>query len=296
MKKPTMPAMRKAGVFPHKGLAVLCWLAFACKALAIGNVETLHMAPASNMTRAELHYVTIVPNPKAVLVLCPGANGSGEELIRESAWQDFAKQNNLGLMGLSFASPENTLHDGTGYYYASKGSGAKLLDGIQKIYHKDLPVLLYGFSGGAHFTSSFEEWMPQRVIAWCADSAAWWDVPAKSNSNPPGIVVCGDRDQRYGASLLYFEQGRRAGKPWLWISIPGIGHAGSTKLDDFVRGYFVAILGADIKDLQEGSAPEMVDIDRKTVVETSGLQPPVSVTGWLPSGKLFNLWCAIHEP
>ena len=137
--------------------------------------------------------------------------------------------------------------------------------------------------------------MPQRVTAWCADSAAWWDLPVGSAAQPPGIVACGDKDERYGASLSYFKQGRAAGKPWLWISLANLGHASSRNLDDFVRSYFATVLNGT-KNQQTGIAPEFVDIDRKTVVAASEAQAIPSLTGWLPSKKLFHPWCAIHDP
>jgi hypothetical protein len=179
------------------------------------GIENIHLVPSPNIVRTDLYYMTPIANPQAVLVLAPGVNGSGESLVRSPAWQQFASEQHLGLVGLSFSSPEKALHDGTGYYYCSKGSGDKLLEGIRKIYGKDLPLLLYGFSGGAHFTSRFEEWAPSRIIAWCADSAGWWDEPKLSAITPPGIVACGENDPRYGATLSYFKQGRAAGKPWL---------------------------------------------------------------------------------
>lgn len=113
---------------------------------------------------AELYSWKPVPQPRAVLVLAPGYNGNAEYLIRQPAWQDFAKPNQLGLVGLSFASDEELFRSGRGYYYASQGSGDLLLEGLRKVFGKDLPVLLYGFSGGAHFTSRFTEWKPERVL------------------------------------------------------------------------------------------------------------------------------------
>ena len=144
----------------NRFLLIMMGIAFLGMSLGSTNaavVEFLHLAPASGMDRADLYYVAPINNPKAVLILSPGCNGNGESLIRSPAWQEFASEHHLGLVGLSFSSPEKAIHDGTGYYYASKGSGEKLLEGIRKIYGKDLPLLLYGFSGGAHFTSRFEE-------------------------------------------------------------------------------------------------------------------------------------------
>jgi len=257
--------------------------------LSAQEVKTLRLEPAPNMTRAELHYVATVPNPKAVLVLCPGCNGSAEDLIRSPKWIAFAKQHRLGLVGLSFASPLPAIEDGTGYYYASRGSGEKLVEGVRKIYGRELPLFLYGFSGGAHFTSRFEEWNPARVLSWCALSAGWWDEPKQNSISPPGIVACGDEDPRYGASLIYFKQGRAAGKPWQWVSLPKIGHQGSPALDNFVRDYFSAVL----------TSPKMsvwTDIDREEKVSSSEQAAQPSLTGWLPSEKLFDEWRRLNAP
>lgn len=260
----------------------------------IKRVEVIHLVPTANMNLAELYYIVPINPPQAVLILSPGCNGNGESLIRSPVWQQFAQRNHLGLVGLSYASPEKAIHDGTGYYYASKGSGDKLLEGIRKIYGKDLPLLLYGFSGGAHFTSRFEEWAPSRVIAWCADSAGWWDMPKPSGISPPGIVACGENDPRYGASLSYFKQGRAAGKPWLWVSLPKIGHQASPALEDFARKYFEAVLKRGSSSALSGGL--WVDVDTKKVLSESEAKAIPSESGWLPDPSLINDWRKIHEP
>lgn len=272
---------------------VLLTLVLATRLLA-ADVGVLHLEPAVNMDRADLCYLTHPANPRALLILCPGVNASGEGFVRSPAWQEFAQSNNLGLVGLSFASPEKTLKDGIGYYYASKGSGEKLLSGLRLIYGKDLPLFLYGFSGGAHFTSRFEEWKPERVLAWCADSAGWWDTPLHNFVNPPGIVACGDQDPRYGATISYFKQGRAVGKAWAWISLPKLGHQRTPALDDFVRKYFEAILDGSIStNLSRGV---WVDVDTKKLItpQEADIQPCESV--WLPTPQLFDDWRKIHEP
>lgn len=267
----------------------LCLL-LAIQTVVASEIQTLKLTPIANMDRAELHYIKTVFNPKAVLVLCPGFNGSGEGLIRSQIWQNFAKREKLELVGLSFASSVRTLHNGTGYYYASKGSGQVLLDGIRQIYGKDLPLILYGFSGGAHFTGRFTEWNPERVLTWCAYSAGWWDVPEASETTPPGIVACGDADHRYGASLIYFKQGRAVGKPWLWVSLGGVGHVGSRQLDEFVRNYFSTLLASRT---QHGV---WVDVDTKKVVTQKKAIAQPSLSGWLPSEQLLEAWKKIHMP
>lgn len=289
------------------------------QALPAAEVSRLHLVPSQNMDRADLYYVLPIDHPKAVLILSPGVNGSGGSLIRSPVWQQFAERNHLGLVGLSFASASpdalalraashattrlpplvvasssDPLHDGTGYYYASKGSGDKLLEGIRKIFGRDLPLLLYGFSGGAHFTSRFEEWAPARVIAWCADSAVWWDEPKTSGVSPPGIVACGENDPRYGATLSYFKLGRVAGKPWLWVSLPKLGHQASPALEDFARKYFEAVLRRGASSALSGGV--WVDVDTKKVITESEAMALPSESGWLPDPSLTQDWRKIHDP
>lgn len=256
-----------------------------------GEIQKLSLQPVEGMQRAELLSNRTVANPKAVLVLCPGYNSNGEELITQKEWSEYARKNALGLVELSFASDGSLLQRGKGYYYPAQGSGELLLYGLQKIYGRDLPILLYGFSGGAHFTSRFAEWKPDRVLAWCAYSAAWWNEPEKSPSMPPGIVVCGDRDpSRYGASLLYFKKGRALGKPWLWVSLPDTGHQSSGKLDRFVRTYFEAILRCGT------GRGVWMDIDRKEELSLKELSEQPSLSAWLPQENLIPSWKELHEP
>ncbi|HRJ71549.1 MAG TPA: hypothetical protein PLS03_04955 [Terrimicrobiaceae bacterium] len=256
---------------------------------AAAEDATLSLRPAHGMDRAELRYVPPASPPRAVLVLCPGVNGDGGSLIQQKAWRTFAQSHRLGLVGLSFASPQHLLSGGTGYYHASQGSGDLLLEGIRTIYRCDPPLLLYGISGGAHFTSRFTEWKPRRVASWCAYAAGWWDVPRASTDSPPGIVACGEDDPRYGATLIYFKQGRAAKKPWLWVSVPKTGHTASPALEDFVREYFSQILSA------AGSPAVIVDIDRETLVPAAE-DLPASLTAVLPSCDLLDSWKKIHEP
>jgi pimeloyl-ACP methyl ester carboxylesterase len=258
------------------------------------------------MTRAELHVVAH-PNPSAVLVLAPGCNGDGGAMTADAAWQTFASEHALMLAGLSFASETAALHDGTGYYYAAKGSGRCLLDALDRLTGKPLPVLLYGFSGGAHFAARFAEWRPERVAAWCAYSAGWWDEPLPSAITPPGIVACGEEDGRLGASLSYFKQGRAVGRPWLWIGVPGNGHVQDGRVAAFARNYFAAVLDgmregttkngvvlttehAEHTEGKEAGRGGWVDIEEKTVADERLPRVQPSAAGWMPDMWLFAEW------
>lgn len=250
----------------------------------------LSLLPVPCMVRAELT-VLECPDPVASLVLAPGCNGDGHSMVMDANWRKFAESRKLMLVGLSFASEIAELQNGTGYYYAAKGSGKLLLDTVDRLTGKPLPVLLYGFSGGAHFTARFAEWRPERVAAWCAYSAGWWDDPLPSACMPPGMIACGEDDGRLGASLFYFKKGRAIGKPWLWVGIPGTGHVQDDRVGAFARDYFTAVL----ERMQKPDGPQggWVDIEEKTLAAENLPSSQPSVTGWLPDMKLFPAWKAL---
>jgi pimeloyl-ACP methyl ester carboxylesterase len=233
-----------------------------------------------------------------VLVLCPGFNGDPDGWISASEWRDYAIRERLGLAGIAFASDPHLLADRhRGYYCASQGSGELLLKAIQKAYGGRLPILIFGFSGGAHFTSQFVEWCPDRVIAWCAYSAGWWDVPLRKSVAPPGIVACGEADERYGETLTYFLQGRAVGRRWTWVDLGNTSHGMSEALNAFVRDYF----GEVIKSGESGSAagkakPEWRDVDTKTLLSGQAVHETPTLAAWLPSEKIAIEWSAVHQP
>jgi hypothetical protein len=254
-----------------------------------GSPRLYSLQKSPELTRADLYSIPTVPNPRAALVLCPGMNGNGRGLLTP-AWVDFARQHRLGLVALSFASSDEDLGNARGYYHPDRGAGKVLLDGIRGIYGHDLPVLLYGMSGGAHFTAGFMEWKPDRVISWCAYTAGWWNQPQPSKFNPPGIVACGDEDFRYGASLGYFLQGRAIGKPWTWVSLEKTGHQPSAILDDFVRNYFAAILE------RKATSPIWRDVDLKSPINDANVTSRPTLACWLPNPDVALSWVKVHQP
>jgi len=217
------------------------------------NGQSIPLATSPEISRAEVFVwrgteetarwgKRALPGVRGVLVLCPGQNGSSEELLREKGWRDFADREGLALAGFRFVSADEDLKDGRGYFAASRGSGELLKEGLAKAGLGSVPVFLYGFSGGAHFAMSFAAWRPERVAGFCAYSFAWWAAPP-AELKCPALIVCGQEDgTRYGAGLAYFQAGRRQGKPWAWVSLCGLGHEPSGELDEFVRTYFSEIL------------------------------------------------------
>ena len=249
-----------------------------------GEIHRVVFTPPQGMTRAEVVYLEPPEYPKGFLVLCPGYNGDGTYLILKSEWQKFADDNKLILVGLSFASDIEKLHDGTGYYYPEYGSGETLIKTLKKIHKEELPVYIYGFSGGAHFTSRFAEWAPRKVNAFVAYSAGWWTQPYKQREDmPPGIIACGSKDERLGASYSYFLDGRALDRPWLWVELPDIGHKEYVPLDDFIRAFFFSVIHSNSKSV-------WIDILTGEQKRESFARNAKSVTGYIPDASLVGKW------
>ena len=271
------------------------------------GIHKLSLHPTAEMTRADLYTLDEVTNPRAVLVLCPGFNDNGEALICQPTWQEFARTNRLVLCGVSFASTDQEVQAIRGYFHAERGSGDLLLNGLRLAFGRDLPILIYGFSGGARFAASVVGWKPARVLSWCAYSTCWWEEPqALSNATPPGIVACGEEDaSNYGSSTTFFAKGRAAGLRWTWLSLANTGHSWSEPLNHFVRAYFAAILDQafaptghqiDAKTAAGHLTGVWQDVDTKEVLSAAQASIQPTLATWLPSVSLGVMWSRLHTP
>jgi len=265
----------------------------SCVSLGNGyciEIERLSLPSIPDLTRTDIYYIKPDYKPIACLVMCPGIDGNGEHYLRRPDLLAFAKQYKVALVALSFASSLDVLQDEKGYYIASQGAGNLLLKGIDDHIAIGVPLLLYGFSGGAHFVSSFEESYPERTMAWCAYTANSWKAPKTNRSNPPGIIACGKLDvERYEATFQYFQKGRKLGKPWCWVALGNTDHAENESLNAFTIAYFEAILN-------NGSSPGgWFDINTTNKLSLNEITKPEN-TAWLPSNYVHQMWCKLHNP
>ena len=162
-----------------------------------------------------------------VLVLVPGYNGDGARML-DARWKAFAEKNQLVLLAPTFRAEGNENNQGKGYYYPEQGSGEvmeKALRELKRRTNADTDkVLFFGFSAGAHYSHRFALWKPQRVKAFVAYSAAWWSEPTARLKNVPALILCGETDERYGATYEFFRKGQKLGCPWVWRSYKDTGH------------------------------------------------------------------------
>ena len=225
---------------------------------------------------------------RAVCVVLAGANGDSTVYFKDARWTEFARTNGIALVAATFTSPVGELKSGRGYYDARVKSGRQLVDYLDRQNLGGLPLFVYGFSGGAHFTASFAEHFPSHVTAWCAASAGWWqDLAQGGDERPPGIVACGTEDFRYGACLSHFHDGRAVGRRWTWVDVPGLGHSRSEALEVFVQAYFIEILKQRGRCRADGG----VCLDSVTGNRRERASKTADVNlSWLPSKALLPRW------
>lgn len=234
----------------------------------------------------------------AVLVLAPGQNMDGSFFLDEPKWAAFARKNNLGLMALNYSSDIESLYGEkkNGYFYAEHGSGQALLDEIRRVYGKDLPVIIFGFSGGAQFTASFVNWAPERILAWCAYSFPMTPDYPERGTNARGIVSCGELDSKmWFPSYAFFYKGRIAGKNLIWTNLKNTDHARSEAFEDFVRAFFREELDIFTK---AKDAPNDVWVDvympEKPAKHTENGESPLLSP--FRTERLLEMWKEIHTP
>ncbi len=149
------------------------------------------------------------------------------------AWSEFADREGLVLVAPTFKTTKDEAHSCKGYYYPAQWSGEVVLEAVRRIADakkenaveiETEKILIFGFSAGAHFAHRFALWKPDRVRAFAAYSAAWWDGPTVAARNVPGLIMCGEADGRYEASREFMAKGQALGLPWIWRGYRHTGH------------------------------------------------------------------------
>ena len=276
------PFRPKAAVFIALSLAA---------AAAMGAQRRFEIPAKNDVSAAALDCFSHTPFKKAkgILLLAPGCNGDGRAFLKEEAWVNFARDNDFILVACSFRSPEDKLRTGGGYYRTAGEFGDQVAMKVKKIGGGRLPVFLYGFSGGAHFTANFAESHPQLVRGWCAASfdekgrTSFPDDKTKTR-RPNGIVACGADDQRLRVSQEYYYRGRAAGRQWTWLEVDGLGHERNANIEAFAREYFLALL--------KGRTPGVwFDIASQENVTADAAKCEMQT--WLPDFETASAWRAL---
>jgi pimeloyl-ACP methyl ester carboxylesterase len=170
-----------------------------------------------------------------VIVLVPGSNGDGRDMVKDTSWQNFANQHNLALLGCFYT---DYAHDNMAieeYANAKEGSGEALLDVLQqfakKTGHIELsgsPLFLWGISAGGEFNYEFVCWKPERVAAFVVNKGGVYFTALCSQEarKVPGLFFTGEKDLEFRNRIIegIFTINRRFGAPWAFAEEPCIKH------------------------------------------------------------------------
>ncbi|AWV97047.1 hypothetical protein DJ013_02180 [Arcticibacterium luteifluviistationis] len=177
---------------------------------------------------------------KGILVLAPGGAGNGTILANSDAWQEYAKQEKLALLGVHVNSP--------------LGSAASnllfALDQITKArnlaYISSLPFLLRGYSHGGRFSQEFASIYPDKTIAYANIKGTIIQTGTKL---PPSLLISGSNDTpgRNKAITQVFLAQRKLKTITCFAEEPNIGHELGNS-DVLVKAFFSSILKERLKN------------------------------------------------
>jgi len=236
-----------------------------------------------------------------VLVLVPGYNGKGEQML-DVRWKTFAANHCLVLLAPTFHAEGNENNNGKGYYYPEQGSGEVMEKALAEVQRrtgvKTEKVLFFGFSAGAHYVHRFALWKPQRVKAFVAYSAGWWSEPGPGLKSVPALIMCGETDERYQPTLEFFRMGRKLGCPWIWRSYENTGHNLTPAVRDMAEAFLEYYSGREAGGAAGVGKSMPVPRERwygdlqtfKSVGEAGKGTIPEEFRIELPSKKVAEVW------
>lgn len=259
-----------------------------------GLIQNVQISTPSELNREATFWYRIPSNgaPVSMLLLVPGCNGDGRGMLNETGpWAKFADELHLVLVGPTFKTTLEEVHSRQGYYYPELWSGEATVKALKEIRArtgvKNDKVFLFGFSAGAHFVHRFALWKPEKVAAFVAYSAGWWDAPKETLRNTPGLIMCGEADERFEPTYAFFSQGRCMGLPLIWRGYTGVGHEMKPQIIKMAQ----AFLGFYTKE--EASQNVVGDIQSYHFYESGSPEAqriPAESKIILPSRKVAEVW------
>jgi hypothetical protein len=245
---------------------------------------------------------------KGLIVLMPGSNGDGRDMVYDTAWQNMATRHNFALLGCYYMDKAHNYMDIESYADVKNGSGQALLDMLRTFSKKsehpelaDAPLALWGMSAGGEFNYEFACWKPDRVIAFVVNKGgiyysslappAVWDVP--------GLFITGEKDSPFRNNIIkgIFSINRRFGAKWIFAEEPGIAHE-FQKSEIFGRFFFDNIIPLRLSDDPLNRSDSLQKIITKGyvgIITTHQILPEsdskqVEITSWFPDKQIAEGW------
>jgi poly(3-hydroxybutyrate) depolymerase len=170
-----------------------------------------------------------------IIVLMPGSNGDGRDLVNDESWQILARKHGFALLGCYFTDTPHEDMEIELYANAKEGSGQALLTAISHFAEKSgfpeaavAPLVLWGHSAGGQFNYEFVCWKPERVIAFVVNKGGIYftALAPKTARNVPGLIFTGENDYPPRKDILkgIYSLNRRVGALWVFAEEPKTGH------------------------------------------------------------------------
>ena len=108
---------------------------------------------------------------KGIIVMVPGSNGNGRDMVNQPEWQALANKHSMAILAADIKdkrSPNMAIEQ---YADVKNGTGQAMLDVLSRLATKSghpelntVPFALWGMSAGGEFNYEFACWKPERVI------------------------------------------------------------------------------------------------------------------------------------
>jgi dienelactone hydrolase len=236
-----------------------------------------------------------------IVLLVPGYNGAGQAMVGdEPGWGKWADEKGLVLVGPTFKTTLEEIQSRKGcYYYPDQWSGSATLSALENIRARcgvaADTIMLFGFSAGAHFVHRFANWKPEKVKAFVAYSAGWWDEPSPKLRQVPALIMCGEEDLRYGATQKFMTSAQALELPWIWRGYSGTDHSMTPAIQRMTEVFLGYCLrqAASTGSAFDSKAPYIGDMQTYEVFarESDGAERvPAEMRVALPDRELAEIW------
>lgn len=246
---------------------------------------------------------------RGIIVLVPGSNGDGRDMINQVEWQALANKHSMALLACNFKDKASGNRAIEHYADVSKGSGQAMFDIIDRFAnqsgHKELskaPLALWGMSAGGEVNYELACWKPERIISFIVNKGGVYYTALASEAARavPGVFLTGEVDNPYRSNIVkgIFSINRRFGAKWMYAEEPGVGHQFS-KSEAFALKYFDQIIplrlpnniGAPLLPLSTEGFIGEVDSQKVSVFQKGTRYKGVTV--WLPNKAIADLWLSL---
>jgi len=247
---------------------------------------------------------------RGTVVLVPGSNGDGRNMVADTVWQAFARKHRFALVACQITDRRHEQSFIEDYVNVPRGSGQALLDALAALGNAarhpelaDAPLFLWGMSAGGQFDYEFAAWKPERVIAFVVNKGGiyYTALTSRSTRAVPALLFTGEQDLFSRTSTItgLFELNRRGGALWALTQEPGVGHVVGRSRD------LAAMFFEDVLALrQDPAAPNALkpldeqsgfygDIAGRTIRPAAGSRPPATPHVWLPTERTARAWLAV---